>query len=53
MGGVVHPLPLYTFMVCIGTNLYLIHFTLLGIDPENIVYVEFGNQRTVIIPKHQ
>jgi len=49
--GAVHPLLLYAFMVCIGANVYLIHFTLLGIDPENLVYVEFENQNIIILPK--
>lgn len=37
----VHPIPPYAFMVCVGTDVCLIHFTLLGTDPENLVYVEF------------
>ena len=40
-------------MLRVGTNFYIIHFNLLGIDPENLVYVEFENQHTIIIPKDQ
>jgi hypothetical protein len=53
IGGAVHPLPLYAFMVCIETNLYLIHFTVLGVAPENLVSVDFEKQNTAKIPKLQ
>jgi hypothetical protein len=49
MGGAVHPLLLYAFMTCIGTTLYLTYCTLLGINPENIVYIEFETYTTLII----